>query len=136
VLEDRFQLKSRSESRETSAYGLTIAPRGPRLSSAHEGGGRVTFGDLNVPSMNINELCEILEFDLDRPVVNQTALSGPFAIQLQWSSERAPAANRANNEARPSLFTALQDQLGLRLEPIKAKVNFFVIDRVESPSEN
>jgi uncharacterized protein (TIGR03435 family) len=64
---------------------------------------------------------------------NRTGLSGSFAIQLRWAS--APAANPPD-ASQPSLFTAVQEQLGLKLESITAPAEFFVIDNVETPSEN
>jgi uncharacterized protein (TIGR03435 family) len=135
LLEDRFQLKWHRESREGPAYGLTVAVRGPKLAPVREGQGRTMFGDLDAPSMSLDSLCQILEFELDRPVLNQAGLSGSFAIRLKWASGRAPAGNPPD-PSLPSLFTALQEQLGLRLESIKAPVSLFVIDSVEAPSEN
>ena len=93
------------------------------------------FGDLDAPSMTLDSLCQILEFELDRPVLNRTGLSGSFAIQLQWASERAPSANPPD-PSRPSLFTAIQEQLGLKLESIRTPVDFFIIDNVDTLSEN
>jgi uncharacterized protein (TIGR03435 family) len=136
LIEDRFQLKWHRESRETPAYGLSVTARGPKLLPPQEGRDRRMFGDLNVRGMSLDELCQILEYDLDRPVVNQTNLSGRYTIRLQWASERSPLANRADNELQPSLFTAVQEQLGLKLDSIRAKVDVFVIDNVEAPSEN
>jgi len=57
-------------------------------------------------------------------------------VKLQWASDRAPTANRADDASLPSLFTALQEQLGLKLESITAPADLFIIDRVEMPSGN
>jgi uncharacterized protein (TIGR03435 family) len=92
------------------------------------------MGDLDVPSMSLDQLCQTLELELGRPVLDRTGLSGPFAIQLHYESERAPAANR--EASQPSLFTAVQEQLGLKLESIRAPLGMFVIENVEAPSEN
>jgi uncharacterized protein (TIGR03435 family) len=136
LLEDRFRLKWHRESRPSRAYGLTIADHGPKLPPAREGRGRTRMGDLDAPSMSLESLCQILEFEFERPVLNRTGLSGTFAVRLQWASERAPKANQADDTSLPSLFTALQEQLGLKLESINAPVDIFVIDDVELPSEN
>jgi len=136
LLEDRFRLKWHWESRPSRAYGLTIAEHGPKLPPVGEGQGRTQMGSLDAPSMTLESLCQILEFELDRPVVNQTGLSGPFAVKLRWASERAPAANRADDASLPSLFTAVQEQLGLKLESISAALDVFIIDSVENPTEN
>jgi uncharacterized protein (TIGR03435 family) len=132
LLEDRFQLKYHRETREGPAYALTVANVRPKLPPAHEGPQQPKFGDLDQPSMTLDSLRQILEFDLDRPVFDRTGLSGPFAIRLQWYSQRA-----ANPDpSQPALSTALQEQLGLKLESIKAPLDYFIIDSVEAPSEN
>ena len=135
LLEDRFRLKWHRESREGPAYGLSVADRGPKLPLAREGRGSTKFGDLDAPSMTLESLCQILEFELDRPVLNRTGFSDPFAIHLQWASERA-VAPELRDPSRPSLFTAVQEQLGLKLESIRAPTEFFVIDGIDAPSEN
>jgi len=134
LLEDRFQLKFHRETRQVAAYALTVAPRGPQLPPAREGRGRTTMGDLDAPSLTLTSLCHVIEFDLDRPVVNQTGLDGPFAIRLQWDSDRAP--KEARDPSKPSLITAIQEQLGLRLDSARAPLEMFIIDSVERPSEN
>jgi uncharacterized protein (TIGR03435 family) len=132
LLEDRFQLKAHRENRDVPAYALTLGRRGPTLLPPREGAQRGRFGDLDMPSMTLKSLCEVLEFELGRPVVDQTGLPGSFAIRLQWASERAPVPDTS----RPSLFTAIQEQLGLKLDATRAPLEMFVIDGVEQPSEN
>lgn len=134
LLQERFKLKFHRETRQVASYALGITSRGAKLPPTREGRPRTAMGDLDVPSMTLDSLCQIFEFDLDRPVVNQTGLEGPFAIQLQWASERAP--KEAADPSKPSLFTAVQEQLGLRLDPSRAPAEFFVIDSVERPTEN
>jgi uncharacterized protein (TIGR03435 family) len=81
---------------------------------------------------------------LDRPVVDQTGLEGRFDFQLKWTPDETqfgglgikvpPPTDDA--AAPPDLFTAMQDQLGLKLQATKAAVDVIVIDRVSKPSEN
>ena len=80
---------------------------------------------------------------LDRPVLNQTGLAGRFDFTLNWAPDefqfqglgiKPPVAAEANSN--PDLFTAIQQQLGLKLEATKAPAEIFVIDRIEKPSEN
>ncbi len=132
LLEDRFKLKWHRESREVSAYALKIASRGSKLAPPRQARGKSVAGELDMPSVNISSLLLTLEPELDRPVVDQTGLSGSFSLHLTWASERMPGAD----PSLPSLFTALQEQLGLKLEPIKMPLEMFVIDGVELPSEN
>jgi len=134
LLQDRFKLRFHRETRQVPSYALTVTPRGPKLPPAREVRGRTMMGDLDAPSLTLTSLCHVLEFDLDRPVANQTGLDGPFAIRLQWASDRAP--KEAADPSRPSLFTAIQEQLGLKLEATRAPLEMFVIDSVERPSEN
>jgi uncharacterized protein (TIGR03435 family) len=71
-------------------------------------------------------------------VVDQTGLTGAYDFTLKWRSEQSVAAsdNQEDGADAPSLFTALQEQLGLRLVPSKAPVEVIVIDHIERPSEN
>jgi uncharacterized protein (TIGR03435 family) len=83
---------------------------------------------------------------LDRPVVDQTELKGRFDFQLQWTPDETqflslrgpgPLPNSPEGaETQPDLFTAIQQQLGLKLESIKARTDVLVTDKVERPSEN
>jgi uncharacterized protein (TIGR03435 family) len=92
------------------------------------------MGQLTTERMSMAALAEVLAFDVKRPVKDATGLSGDFAFTLDWTpglgeSDAVPSTH-------PSLFTALQEQLGLKLEPARGTIEVFVIDRVEKPSEN
>jgi bla regulator protein BlaR1 len=154
LIEDRFQLKTRRESQEMPVYSLVITKNGPKLKphpvdpanakpSAIFGGGSGTFTD---SSMAV--LAARLSEQLGRPVVDRTGLKGGYDFTLEWtpapgegSAEsiglppraEPPSAGDSNS---PSIFTALQDQLGLKLESTKGPVDILVIDHVERPSEN
>jgi len=136
LLEDRFHLRWHYEMRETTAYALRVAPGGPKLAPAKEGQpGRVAMGDLNVPSMTLATLCQILEHETRRLVVDETGLKDSYAIELQWARDVAGVTAEMDT-SRPSLFTAVQQQLGLRLESAKLSLKVFVIDEVQRPGEN
>jgi uncharacterized protein (TIGR03435 family) len=92
----------------------------------------------------------LLSFQLERPVLDQTGLKGNYDISLHWTPDESPTA-RSNGPANgnpgtdntappeslgPSIFTAIQEQLGLKLESTKGPVEIIVIDHVERPSEN
>ena len=72
---------------------------------------------------------------LDRPVVDQTGLAGRFDLRLRWTPDEMHSATESS-DAPPDLFTAIQEQLGLKLVSTKAPVDVIVIDRVERPSAN
>jgi uncharacterized protein (TIGR03435 family) len=85
----------------------------------------------------------LLAGPLNRPVINKTGLTGRYDIDLHYApgSGQAPSAETAESAQRdfssePSLFTAIQEQLGLRLESTKAPVEILIIDHIERPREN
>jgi uncharacterized protein (TIGR03435 family) len=135
LLEDRFQLKLHRETRELPAFALQVAKGGPKLPPVSSGPQKTILGDLEMPSMSLKQLGSMLEFELGRLIVDKTGLQGNFAIKLRWAPERAQTAG-ASDPTLPSLFTALQEQLGLKLESLKVPTEVFVIDSVERPSEN
>jgi uncharacterized protein (TIGR03435 family) len=92
------------------------------------------MGQLITPKMSMTALANILTFDLKRPVKDETGLKGDFAFKLEWTL--GLGESDAGPSSRPSLFTAVQEQLGLKLESAKGPVEVVVIDRVEMPSEN
>jgi uncharacterized protein (TIGR03435 family) len=112
------------------------------------------FAGTNGPNMawivqgaTIDEFCKIVLPRMDRPVIDRTGLTGRFNFPLEYMPDATsysslregpdrPAATSDDPAAGPSIFTALQQQLGLKLEPAKGPADFLVIDRVERPSEN
>jgi uncharacterized protein (TIGR03435 family) len=133
LLKDRFRLQAHKENRETPAFSLTVASSGPKLPPANgEGARTMQMGSLNTSSMTLASLCQILEFELGRPVVDRTGLQGAFAIQLQWASDKA----RVPDSTLPALTTAVQEQLGLKLDSVRNPVEVLVIDNIQQPSEN
>jgi len=77
-------------------------------------------------------LSQVLARQMDLPVINRTALDGVYNFTLEWTPESA----QARPDAGPTIFTAIQEQLGLRLRAEKAPVEVLVIDRAERPTEN
>jgi uncharacterized protein (TIGR03435 family) len=80
---------------------------------------------------------------LDRPVVDQTGLTGRWDFTLQWTPDETQfggrggqAQGQAGANAPPGLFTAMQEQLGLKMDSTRAPVDALVIDRIEKPTEN
>jgi uncharacterized protein (TIGR03435 family) len=87
----------------------------------------------SLKNASMPDLAEILQFRVDRPVLDQTGLKGRYDFQLQWSTDEAQTTQP---DAPPGLFTAIQEQIGLRLEPVKAPADVLVIDHIEKPSPN
>ena len=84
--------------------------------------------------MSLGEFAPDLAYFLDRPAVDQTGLAGRYDLQLKWTADESKAP--ADGSAPPGMFTAIQEQLGLKLEPVKAQAEVLVVDKVERPSAN
>lgn len=148
LLEERFQLVFSREKKELSVYTITVGKGGPKLAKNESGGMLPGFGgrgpgSIGVRNSTMEEFAGFLQARIvDRPVVDQTGLSGKFDFTLTWRLDpsAAPGADAPplppEFESRSDIFTAFQEQLGLKLEATKAPVGVFVIERVQKPSEN
>ncbi len=141
LLADRFQLKFHREQRELPIYLVRIAKGGPKLTPAanprreHGQKARDQGAETTVyfTSATIADFVLDMQFFLDRPLVDQTGLTGQYDITLRYSHDEA---HDAAPDAPPGLFTAIEEQLGLKLEATKAPTDVLVIEHVERPSEN
>ncbi len=151
LLADRFQLKFHNDKRELPAYVLTAKRTETKMTKddANPNGLPGLFfrqlGDLNVRNATMEDFAHLMQSAvLDRPVVDETELAGKWDFQLKWTPDDSqfrgmgmrPAPPSDAADAPPPLFTAIQEQLGLRLESGKAQVEVMVIDHVEHPSPN
>ena len=150
VLADRFGLKVHDEKRELSVYALTVAKGGPKLTKS--------LGNPNGPpddnfstsaymketNTTMGEFAKAMQYVLDRPVVDQTALEGRWDFLLKWAPDESQFTALGykipppteNPNAPPGLFAAIQEQIGLKLEAVKAQAEVLVVDKVERPSAN
>jgi uncharacterized protein (TIGR03435 family) len=139
LIEDRFRLRFHREAKQLSVYELTIARGGPKLkASADQTTTRVSEtklgrGFVEVPGQPFRNFVYFLGRQLDRPLIDKTDLQGLYDVTLQWTPEPTEATRTPDF---PTLFTAIQEQLGLKLESGKGAVDMFVIDSVQRPSEN
>jgi uncharacterized protein (TIGR03435 family) len=154
LLTDRFQLTFHRESKELPVFAITVAKSGPKLKPSTAPPGALPYlintiypeekGGIHVllPARNatITQLAAMMQRAvLDRAVVDNTGLSGTYDFDLEWTPDENQFAGqlpRSVESTKPSLFTAMQEQLGLRLEATRGPVQALVIDRVERPSEN
>jgi len=146
LLTDRFKLAVHYESKELPVYTLIPLKNGPRLDEA-KADDKLEVTPRNGPAgfemafqkMSISGLVNTLANVLGSPVLDGTGLKGLYNFKLHWD-RRPPQAptndGTPSSESGPDLFTALQEQLGLKLEPKKAPEKVLVIDRVEPASEN
>jgi uncharacterized protein (TIGR03435 family) len=142
ILAERFGLKLHREQREMPVFALTVARGGPKMvgnTSDPNGWMDQQNGGINglhveaLKNASMADLALILQFHVDRPVVDQTGLKGRYDFKLQWTVDEAQATAP---DAPPGLFTAIQDQIGLKLERVKAPADVLVIDKVERPTAN
>jgi uncharacterized protein (TIGR03435 family) len=147
LLEDRFKLKVHRETREMPEYRLVIAKRGSKLrefkkedGDTRQMGTRIGRGLIDAHGTEFNELTFFLRSELGRPVVDATGLTGKYDFKLDWVPDESQP--NSGGDAPPpdatgaSIFAAIQEQLGLKLEAMKGPVEVLVIDHVEKPSEN
>jgi uncharacterized protein (TIGR03435 family) len=142
LLADRFKLAIHMETRELPIYSLVVAKGGPKLKPDTKGNyfgtGRNTItvrgGDDSVAI-----LADKLSENAGRVVVDNTGIKGPFDMELKWTPEDQPPPmlnGQPDPNAPPDIFTAIQEQLGLKLESAKGSVPVVVIDHIELPSAN
>ncbi len=142
LLIDRFKLVMHNETRELPTYNLIVAKSGPKLGATQAQGTTVNHSrdHIEVQSSNsIGLLSEELSKEVGRDVIDKTGIAGRYDLKLKWTPDDS-ATSTANGSAAdasgPSIFTALEEQLGLKLEPAKSPVRVLVIDHAEMPSEN
>lgn len=142
LLVERFQLKVHHEQQEMTVFALKMAKRGPELKSAVNPSGlpkqQVRGGEgyrtLEFTSASIQDLALMMMQYVDYPVVDQTGLKGRYDVTLKYTYDETRAPT--DGSAPPNLFTAMQEQVGLKLDPVKAPADVLVVDRVELPTAN
>jgi uncharacterized protein (TIGR03435 family) len=150
LLAERFSLKFHEEKRNMVAFALTVGKNGPKMAKTADASESANFtvplGMVAARSATMGEFAHLLQSDiLGQPVVDNTGLSGRWDFTLNWTPDEtqfmdrgmkvpAPAADDAN--APPPLFTAIQEQLGLKLEAQKVDAPVILVDHVEHPSPN
>jgi len=146
ILADRFHLKTHTEIRTLPVYELVIAKDGPKVKTTilpppdpnnpdplGYGSFDVHNTQITATGVKLSDLAMNLTFPLDRTVIDKTGLTGRYDFQLQWTADGAAAGA---TDAPPDLFTAIQEQLGLKLQAAKGPVKTLVIDHVELPTDN
>ena len=151
LLAERFALKFHYDTKDLSVYVLTVAKTGPKFSkstsdpSSPPGMGGPP-GRMNMRNGSMEEFAQMMQGILDRPILDQTGLKDRYDLSVRWTPDesqyggRVPPPNSGDNsaaaDAPPPLFTAIQEQLGLKLDAMKAPTKVMVIESVQKPSEN
>jgi len=158
LLQDRFKLVLHHEPRELPVYVLTVAKDGPKLKagdcitldpntlpppgqrqSAYCGFSSSGNNNIQGTSIPMTILADYLGLVLKRKVIDKTGFAGNFDVSLRWAPDQVSTGNPSvpsTDNGGPSIFTAIQEQLGLRLDSAKGPVEVLVIDHLEKPSEN
>jgi uncharacterized protein (TIGR03435 family) len=151
LLAERFQLRFHEDQHELSAYVLSISKGGQKLTKSEGDANSLPglfftkLGNLTVNNATLQDFAELMQSAvLDRPVVNHTGLEGRWNFLLKWTPDESqfggmgikipPPSDAA--DAPPPLFTAIQEQIGLRLDAAKTPVKVLVLDKLEKPSAN
>ena len=143
LLIERFGLVAHTERRELPVYVLTVAKDGPKMTlDTTDPSGRPHDDDnsnagqqtVQIWNTTMREFALVMLFYTDRPVVDETGLKDRYDLKLKWTFDEQKAPT--DGSAAPSLFTAIQEQTGLKLEQVKRATDVLVIDKVERPGAN
>lgn len=138
MLADRFSLRVHRETIEGSVYALVLAKSGPKLTAHTETPGVTGIGSssrsgkasIEGSKASMAGLADHLAGKVGRPVIDKTGLTGEYDFRLEWASEQAA------DSTLPSLFTAIQEELGLKLESTKGPIEMIIVDKASKASEN
>jgi uncharacterized protein (TIGR03435 family) len=147
LLADRFQLSTHREAKQMPVYLLVVAKNGPKLTAHNDSAPKTRGGCGRLVGRRVTTdvIATMLSRQLEHEVLNRTGLSGDYDVQLNFTPDSGPCRVGADTQggsvstdasALPSIHTAVQEQLGLKLESAKGSVDVLIIDRIERPSEN
>lgn len=138
LLSERFGLVLRAETRKMPVYALVIAKGGHKLTPTLEKNPNMQTSARHVrgTAATMKDVAFALAGLLERPVIDETGLTGLYDLSMEFAPELQPGATAPADGGGPSIFTAIQDQLGLKLESKRAPAPVFVIEKIEKPSEN
>jgi uncharacterized protein (TIGR03435 family) len=153
LLAERFRLTVHKETRDLPMFAIVVAKNGIKLTAAGEcqptpgilcGAFMTRIGQMTGRQVSLMQLANALSGFMDRPVVDKTALNGTFDIKLQWVPDNSQfqrwgtgaVSNAVGDPFGASIFTAFEEQLGLKLDAQRAPLQVLIVDRAEEPSEN
>jgi uncharacterized protein (TIGR03435 family) len=142
LLIDRFGLKLHRDKRDLSIYVIKVTKGGPKLAQSaanayglptQSGHGQGSQQQRKFTNNSMADFALGMQNYMDRPVVDETNLPGRYDFTLRWTPDNVPTNEPG---AAPGIFTAIQEQLGLKLEATKGPADVLVIDHIERPSPN
>jgi uncharacterized protein (TIGR03435 family) len=136
-------VKTHIEVKQLPVFDLSIAKGGIKFHEASHGDpsdkqGNVYFSATEVTGYGVpvGNLVMVLKRQVEREVIDKTGLTGKYDFHLKWRPEQTGSNAGLNDDEFPSFFTALQEQLGLKLQSSKGPVDTLVVDHIQEPSEN
>ena len=146
LMADRFHLVLREEPKEMPIFDLVVARSGPKFAPSPDvagpdgkmrRGAEVWAGHIEAYRMNMDVLARMLSNYVGRTVIDRTGLSASYDLKLDWSPDPSdPFGIQNHRDDKPGIFTALQEQLGLKLESAKGSIPFFVVENASLPEAN
>jgi uncharacterized protein (TIGR03435 family) len=137
LLAERFRLRIHRETKQGAVFALVVAKNGPKFKE-HVGAGSSGIGASSDSGKTVitgtkttsARLAEYLSGQAGRPIIDNTGLMGEYDFRVEWATDEVSASSG------PSIFTALQEQLGLKLEATRGPIEMIVVDRAEKASAN
>jgi uncharacterized protein (TIGR03435 family) len=145
LLAQRFALKCHFETREFPVYNLVLAkgfskliptPSDAKNKGSLDSNGRNGVHRIDGTGVSLEFIAAILSQSLGRTVIDKTGLTGLYNFTLTYASDADAGSQASDAPSGPSIFTALEEQLGLKLESAKGPVQVLVVDHIEKPSED
>jgi len=147
LLAERFRLSVHTETKEMPIYALIVGKSGPKLQPSSEGANAASMsmgkGQLKITKGSLQMLSQTIASIVGRTVIDETGITGDYDFKLEFAPEQVTILKPGDASEKqlaetdnPTIFTALQQQLDLRLESKKGPVKILVIDRAEKATEN
>jgi uncharacterized protein (TIGR03435 family) len=139
LLAERFQLRLHRESQPRQILALVVGKDGVKMKESEpeaRSGVRYRSGDMNGSRLNMAYLAVFLSNQMKQPIIDKTELKGLYDFTLRWTPDEAPETSATPDQRAASIYTAVQEQLGLKLVSQKGDMEVLVIDHVEKPTEN
>ena len=133
LLIERFGLETHRESKIRQGFALVVVKNGPKIQPVEDAGGHINDqrdGNIKMLRTTIDNFAESLGHKLSQPVVDETRMQGVYNVTLTYTPDRG-ANGKLSTDVGPTIFTALEEQLGLKLEPRKVPVEMLVVDHCE-----
>jgi uncharacterized protein (TIGR03435 family) len=140
LLTERFKVAVHRETKTMAGYALILTKTGPKLEPADDPKSTSTTtgrGTMRATAVSMSSFADMLGRQMNQPVQDSTGLTGIYKLKLEWTPDDSPSGAKTDLPSGPGIFTALQEQLGLKLRAQKIQIEMVVVDSAEkTPTEN